>query len=98
MGFTLKENQIALVFEMEVEDNGAVTGDMGTSVVFPTESVLDDQSLGIMIDLITMLSVFLSYVEDKDELFEDLVKYRDEMLGLGDSNVLSFNSKTMGSA
>jgi hypothetical protein len=98
MGYTLKENQIALVFEMEVEDNGAVTGDLGTSVVFPTESSLDDQSLGIMIDLITMLSVFLSYVEDKDELFDDLVKYRDEMLGLGESNVLSFNSKTMGSA
>ena len=98
MGFTLKENQVALVFSADLEDSGDLTGGMDISIAFPGDTAMSMDARLNMIDVLTMLASFLSYAADKDDLVDELLTYRDSTLEFGSSSGLTVNSPTMGSA
>ena len=98
MGFTLKENQVALVFSAELEESGDLSGGMDMSIAFPNDTALSMEARLNMIDVLTMLASFLSYAADKDDLVDDLLAYRDSEVEFGSSSGLTASSPTMGSA
>lgn len=98
MGYPFKENQVALVFDAALDESGDLTGEMEMLIAFPGDSAMSDASRMIMIDITTMLSAFLSYSQDKDELLDAVMQYRDDYLSANNRESFTIDTPTMGSA
>lgn len=98
MGYPFKENQVALVFDAELDESGDLTGEMEMLIAFPNNSSMSSVSRMVMIDITTMLSAFLSYSQDKDELLDEVMKYRDDYLSAKKREGFTIDTPTMGSA
>jgi hypothetical protein len=98
MGFTLKENQVALVLTPGVDVVGDLTGSLDMSIALHTGSSMNEEAHIHMIDIVTMLASFMSYSADKPALLDMVAAHRDKELSLETSQELTPSSPTMGAA
>lgn len=98
MGFTLKENQIALVLTPDLDAEGNLLGSIEMSIALAAGSPMNQDVRLQMLEIATMMAGFLSYSEDKPGLVDDVMRHRDERLAREEAKVLSPTTTTMGSA
>ena len=112
MVFQLDDDEVALVIKPLYEDNGEWEGDVATGVAMNDSISLDLNIQRGMVHIITLMTSFLSYSDDKEELVDEVIKWREQLFAdLGespfseyetdkDSNVITLTrfTKTKGNA
>ena len=112
MVFQLDDDEVALVIKPLYEANGEWEGDVATGVAMNETISLDLNIQRGMVNIITLMTSFLSYSDDKEELVDEVIKWREKLFAEldespfaeyetdKDSNVITLTkfTKTKGSA
>ena len=112
MVFQLDDDEVALVIKPLYEANGEWEGDVATGVAMNESISLDLNIQRGMVNIITLMTSFLSYSDDKEELVDEVIKWREKLFAEldespfaeyetdKDSNVITLTkfTKTKGSA
>ena len=112
MVFQLDDDEMALVIKPLYEANGEWEGDVATGVAMNETINLDLNIQRGMVNIITLMTSFLSYSDDKEELVDEVIKWREKLFAEldespfaeyetdKDSNVITLTkfTKTKGSA
>jgi hypothetical protein len=112
MVFQLDDDEMALVIKPLYEANGEWEGDVATGVAMNETINLDLNIQRGMVNIITLMTSFLSYSDDKEELVDEVIKWREKLFAELDespfadyetddnSNVITLTkfTKTKGSA
>jgi len=79
MRYELEDDEIALVIKPLYEANGDREGDVATSVAMNETIRLDLNIQRGMVNIITLMTSFLSYSDDKEELVDEVIKWREKL-------------------
>jgi hypothetical protein len=79
MVFQLDDDEVALVIKPLYEANGEWEGDVATGVAMNESISLDLNIQRGMVNIITLMTSFLSYSDDKEELVDEVIKWREKL-------------------
>lgn len=79
MRYELEDDEVALVIKPLYEANGEWEGDVATGVAKNETISLDINIQRGMVNIITLMTSFLSYSDDKEELVDEVLKWRDKL-------------------
>ena len=77
--FQLDDDEMALVIKPLYEANGEWEGDVATGVAMNETINLDLNIQRGMVNIITLMTSFLSYSDDKEELVDEVIKWREKL-------------------
>ena len=79
MRYELEDDEVALVIKPLYEANGGWEGDVATGVAMNETISLDINIQRGLVNIITLMTSFLSYSDDKEELVDEVLKWRDKL-------------------
>jgi len=79
MRYELEDDEVALVIKPLYEANGEWEGDVATGVAMNETISLDINIQRGLVNIITLMTSFLSYSDDKEELVDEVLKWRDKL-------------------
>ena len=79
MVLQLDDDEMALVIKPLYEANGEWEGDVATGVAMNETINLDLNIQRGMVNIITLMTSFLSYSDDKEELVDEVIKWREKL-------------------
>jgi hypothetical protein len=88
MVFQLDDDEMALVIKPLYEANGEWEGDVATGVAMNETINLDLNIQRGMVNIITLMTSFLSYSDDKEELVDEVIKWREKLFAELDESPL----------
>lgn len=112
MAYELSATEIGLIIRPNLDDKGAWDGTITTGLACDPEGGLSDLDLAHLVHLATLMATFLVWVEEHDDVYEEVESLRNHMMGFDDEdedeepattkegNVIKINkwTKTYGSA
>ncbi len=94
MRYELADDEMALVIKPLYELNGEWEGDVATGVAMNDSIDLDMSIQRGMVHIITLMTAFLSYSDDKEELVDEILLWRDKLFAdLGDNPLEEYEIK-----
>ena len=79
MRYELEDDEVALVIKPMYEANCECEGDVATGVAMNETISLDINIQRGLVNIITLMTSFLSYSDDKEELVDEVLKWRDKL-------------------
>tara|TARA_B110000483_G_C18089603_1_gene501428 strand:+ start:340 stop:678 length:339 start_codon:yes stop_codon:yes gene_type:complete len=94
MRYELEDDEMALVIKPLYEANGEWEGDVATGVAMNESIELDRNIQRGMVHIITLMTAFLSYSDDKEDLVDEVLLWRDKLFAdLEDSPLAEYETK-----
>ena len=83
MGYELKGNEVGIILRPFVDDAGVWTGELDTGLAINLdEATLSEADMAHLVHVATMMTAFLSYMNDHDEILDEIEELRNTLMGI----------------
>lgn len=79
MGYTLKDDEFALIIKPRMKRNGEWTGEVNMGMTFDPENGLPRDVQMSVVNIISVLSVVLDYLGENPDIQDEVIEYRNEI-------------------
>lgn len=77
MGYTLKDDEFALIIKPRMRRSGDWTGEVSMGMTFDPENGLPKEVQMSVVNIITVLSVVLDYLSENEDIQDEVIEYRN---------------------
>lgn len=83
MGYELKGNEVGIILRPFVDEAGVWTGELDTGLAISVdEANLSEADMAHLVHVATMMTAFLSYMNDNPEIIDEIEELRNELMGI----------------
>jgi hypothetical protein len=81
MSYTLQDNEVGLILRpIFVEGEEDWSGEISTNIIMSGKGEIDTEVKMELLNIITLMSVFLEYGSENPDIMEEVEDYRDELM------------------
>lgn len=82
MGYTLKDDEIAIVIAPVNDDDGTWQGGVSINVAINKGNGIETEVMAHLLNLATMMSCFMDIIEEYEDIYELVEDKRNEIMGI----------------